>query len=725
MQHNDNITRSGSATYGYQCSVDPSSSNPTRSIEYRQMQSAQQYTSDFYPQTTQANGSNPPYSSYSSNFHVAQPIYQPRYYTDQSPSSNASSSQFAPSYRSPASTVEAVPPPTPKAAYEPPVFQTFQERRRAKDLALRAKVGETSGSPSHSAVYTPPISAYPPSQPPSHLSRSPSPMSRPSPSTVAMMGQIPSSGGPPPAPPSRTRTPAPLPYTSPSPTNSHPQHINSQARPLPAPRVLPHFPPAAPISTLSRSETTSPFTPIHDNMGPPALPSPIQANLERSDTISSVKSLDRMTFGSSPIKRSLPKPPVGVNSSKSLDRGIPVGIAMGNIAGDGSRKADSRINEELANSLAGIAIQVNRSPSPATPHIKTPSPALSPSSQLPSIVIPDQPVDSRAPAKYTPSPIINVPDSDTSSTTTIDDERDIQSMNQASPKVKKPSPALTSPAIQISGLPMISVSSSDTAYESAENGGFSFAVPTINVGDSTTVINVPPVSAPSVSPSPSLPRQTRVRPEGSAILCTGCDNAIIGRIVNAMNQRWHPQCFMCAECGELLEHVSSYEWEGKAYCHLDFHDKFAHKCHHCQTPIVDSRFVTLNDPVLGQRYYHELHFFCSECGDPFLDPSKSSAPGNENFGNGDAEEDEGETSAFVIQKGHPYCERCHLRLHKPRCKACSQPIPDLAVNAMGAKWHQECFVCVQCHNEFANNLFFPKDGSAFCTSCYEIMVASG
>ena len=98
--------------------------------------------------------------------------------------------------------------------------------------------------------------------------------------------------------------------------------------------------------------------------------------------------------------------------------------------------------------------------------------------------------------------------------------------------------------------------------------------------------------------------------------------------------------------------------------------------------------MTLDDPILGQRYYHELHFFCSECGDPFLDPSKSSAPGTERN-----QDEEGETNPFVIQKGHPYCERCHLRLHKPKCKKCSNPIPDVAINAMGAIWHKECFTC--------------------------------
>ncbi len=155
--------------------------------------------------------------------------------------------------------------------------------------------------------------------------------------------------------------------------------------------------------------------------------------------------------------------------------------------------------------------------------------------------------------------------------------------------------------------------------------------------------------------------------------------------------------------------------------------------------------------MLGQRYYHELHFFCSECGDPFLDPSKSSAPGTERSRNartdGEDPEEEIETNDFVIHKGHPYCEKCHLRLHKPKCKACSKPIPDMAISAMGAKWHKDCFNCsvgptpsvhlsnfrgssrltiaVQdCGNVFANNLFFPKEGNALCTTCYEDLISN-
>ena len=63
----------------------------------------------------------------------------------------------------------------------------------------------------------------------------------------------------------------------------------------------------------------------------------------------------------------------------------------------------------------------------------------------------------------------------------------------------------------------------------------------------------------------------QARPAGG-LICGGCNGSIIGRIVSAMGSRWHPACFRCTVCNELLEHVSSYEHEGRPYCHLDYHE---------------------------------------------------------------------------------------------------------------------------------------------------------
>ena len=63
----------------------------------------------------------------------------------------------------------------------------------------------------------------------------------------------------------------------------------------------------------------------------------------------------------------------------------------------------------------------------------------------------------------------------------------------------------------------------------------------------------------------------QVRPTGG-LACGGCKGSIIGRIISAMGSRWHPACFRCTICNDLLEHVSSYEHEGRPYCHLDYHE---------------------------------------------------------------------------------------------------------------------------------------------------------
>lgn len=134
---------------------------------------------------------------------------------------------------------------------------------------------------------------------------------------------------------------------------------------------------------------------------------------------------------------------------------------------------------------------------------------------------------------------------------------------------------------------------------------------------------------------------------------------------------------------------------------------YAPKCYHCKTAIVDERFITLDDPELGKRTYHEQHFFCSECGDPFLNPKHhgagagTSAGGSGGGGGGGGLTFTGDGAfedddvGFTVHNGYPYCEACHVRLRSPKCKRCRRPIRagDEAVEALGGKWCWGCFVC--------------------------------
>ncbi|PWN90439.1 hypothetical protein FA10DRAFT_224366, partial [Acaromyces ingoldii] len=204
--------------------------------------------------------------------------------------------------------------------------------------------------------------------------------------------------------------------------------------------------------------------------------------------------------------------------------------------------------------------------------------------------------------------------------------------------------------------------------------------------------------------------------------CANCRKWIGGRVVHAMDTTWHPSCFVCWHCDEHLEHVAFYEHEGKPYCHFDYHELFSKRCFHCRTPIVDQRFITINDPELGgennggggERCYHDLHFFCANCGDPFLDPKAS---GSVRFGGRE----------FVVHKGYPYCEKCHVNLHKPRCKGCKKPIATGdVITALKSKWHPECFCCAFCNKPFESESFFigKSDGKPYDEACYRIKLRS-
>ena len=127
------------------------------------------------------------------------------------------------------------------------------------------------------------------------------------------------------------------------------------------------------------------------------------------------------------------------------------------------------------------------------------------------------------------------------------------------------------PSISVSApaAPSISVSSSDLP-------SISFSPPQISISDPTSDTQSPRGSFGSkhtqVQETQGSKRTLPPLPQRTGLFCGGCGGSIVGRIVSAMGTRWHPGCFRCTICNELLEHVSSYEHGGKPYCHLDYHE---------------------------------------------------------------------------------------------------------------------------------------------------------
>ncbi|KAJ9658975.1 hypothetical protein H2198_003404 [Neophaeococcomyces mojaviensis] len=206
----------------------------------------------------------------------------------------------------------------------------------------------------------------------------------------------------------------------------------------------------------------------------------------------------------------------------------------------------------------------------------------------------------------------------------------------------------------------------------------------------------------------------------STVTCGACSLPISGRIVTAsgastksQKARFHPECFTCHHCSTGLECISFYPEPETArlerlqaalphldpedpqvhalaqsnedlhfFCHLDYHELFSPRCHSCKTPIEGAIVLALG------RHYHPDHFFCAECGDPFS-----------------------QESPFVEHNSYPYCVRCHTKRTSARCRGCKQQIlTDMTIEALGGKWHDECFVCCDCGGEFGDEgRFFVRE----------------
>ena len=215
----------------------------------------------------------------------------------------------------------------------------------------------------------------------------------------------------------------------------------------------------------------------------------------------------------------------------------------------------------------------------------------------------------------------------------------------------------------------------------------------------------PPRHAATFPLQRSTPHYTpSVRQSGA--LCAHCALPIAGRILSAAGERFHPQCFVCHECRTNLELVAFYPepekyrserfqrivarrsgdcFEGQEsmspdeafqleildgdealrfYCHLDFHELFSPRCKSCKTPIEGEVIVACG------AEWHQGHFFCAQCGDPF-----------------------DSTTPFVEKDGYAWCVGCHTNRYSSKCRKCKKPVTDTVVKALGFDWHADCFVC--------------------------------
>lgn len=382
--------------------------------------------------------------------------------------------------------------------------------------------------------------------------------------------------------PSTSRRPLPKPLSNKSSLVFPPTSSNSEPT-IPTSSSVGHLPPSI-SAPSSQPSTPNPYQ-HHHSYQPPSTPTSNSiptatdyspsfdpSNPNRSDKLTSIQSLDRhaVAVGRNGTRR-LPKPPggLGTGSLGSLEdrrsRGdLSGGGEFGTILEQVRRESPPTIVE-----VEGRAGNVATPPPTSSVHVRAPA----------QIEVRDPPEVTTTPAMVIPT--ISFPGMD-------DEEEDYTNGPQitvsSSSSGPQPPPRSPSPALTFSRTPLIRTSSHD--------GPAKPSIPSINIGEPTISISVPTFSFPDQdeeedkqsssniqinvpTSQPSVPASRNNIPANitrGAITCAGCEEAIIGRIVSAMERRWHPNCFRCSTCSILLEMVSSYEHDGKAYCHLDYHD---------------------------------------------------------------------------------------------------------------------------------------------------------
>ncbi|XP_070817391.1 leupaxin [Chaetodon trifascialis] len=167
--------------------------------------------------------------------------------------------------------------------------------------------------------------------------------------------------------------------------------------------------------------------------------------------------------------------------------------------------------------------------------------------------------------------------------------------------------------------------------------------------------------------------------------CAACNKCIVGKMITALGEVWHPEHFVCVVCKMELSTTGFFEREGRPYCDKDYQQHFSPRCAYCKGPIVQNILTALD------QTWHPEHFFCTHCGGLF---------GPE---------------GFLEKDGKPYCCKDFYNLFAPKCSGCGEAVRENYLTAANGTWHPECFVCSDCLKPFSDGCFMELDGRPLCS----------
>nr|XP_032519582.1 protein prickle isoform X2 [Danaus plexippus plexippus] len=154
--------------------------------------------------------------------------------------------------------------------------------------------------------------------------------------------------------------------------------------------------------------------------------------------------------------------------------------------------------------------------------------------------------------------------------------------------------------------------------------------------------------------------------------------------------RWHPSCFVCSTCQELLVDLVYFWKDGRLYCGRHHAETLKPRCSACDEIILADECTEAEG-----RAWHMKHFACQEC---------SRQLGGQRY---------------IMREARPYCLPCFDNCFAEYCDACGEPIgvDQGQMSHEGQHWHatERCFACHTCRASLLGRPFLPRKGAIFCS----------
>jgi len=205
--------------------------------------------------------------------------------------------------------------------------------------------------------------------------------------------------------------------------------------------------------------------------------------------------------------------------------------------------------------------------------------------------------------------------------------------------------------------------------------------------------------------------------------CTGCHQRIFGQVLTACGSNWHPKCFKCTLCYCALSN-NYFERQSLPYCEKcnTTPENFVLKKNTGSPITVVSNPEAVKNNEINKKIGQNIQqgkTFCAGCGKVIGNTDAV------NFNNsvyhsyclvcagcgGDLE------GGLTQKDGQPYCAKCSGSTGG-FCGGCGQKLSGTFVNALGQKWHKNCFVCTGCKQPFTTG-YAERESMPYCASCIQ------